>query len=290
MPKKEKPSESSTPVEGEVDRRALKILNETCLARLDAGDEPLPTSPDVAYARSKGMLFDPARFTHDEKTSRVVQACTRVAAPGVARGFLASLGSGCPEFRGALGSYAVFRHMRDHKYQPKDSADVEHRRWWCVACGDKDDTIPYDDLNWVIFHRFRQGCAYDSPLEASFLLEQFASSHCPEPTANDRRILTAILDAAGSQGSSARAGELVKVVAKLVKGNKYGRQSLVESLGFCGVLQPKDCPSYLERFVEFEERVYPPGKVTEWAYPIRCWQGRDGVNTTAVKFWFPDLL
>lgn len=288
MARKAKSSSSATSAPSEIDPRAVKILIDTYLKRINSRDEPLDDTPEIAYARSQGLIVDPVVCTHDEKVNRVADACARVTAPAVARGFLASLASNRLEFRGALGCYAIFRHMPRHRYQPKDPADAEHRRQWCVVCEDMNYPFP-NDLNWVSFHRFRQGCAYDSPLEAAFLLERFMECRCPDPTADDRRVLQAILDAAASLPADALAGQLEKAVAKLLKTNKYARQSLLESLGYCGILQSKDCPSYLDGFVPFEQRVYPSGRMTEWSYPIRCWRGSDGVNSAAVRFWFPEI-
>jgi hypothetical protein len=283
-----KPSSPAPEDAGGTDPRALRILLDTYGKRLGWNEEPSAPAEDFAYARSKGLMFDPVRCTHDEMCDRVVEACERVTPQEVARGFLASLGCNRLESRGALGSYAAFRHMPRHGYQPMDPPEAEHARVWCVVCGDMNSDRPHD-LNWTNFHCFKQGCAYDSPLEAAFLLEQLALGTPPEPTGEGRRILRDVLDVASSLPATARPGALEKAVAKLLGTNKYVRQSLLESLSYCGVLQPRACPGYLHAFVDYGQRGYPPGQATEWSYPIRWWQGSDGVDTAAVKFWFPDL-
>lgn len=272
----------------QTDSRAVQILLNVYGKQTGWEDGPPVDTEEILYAKSKGLMFDAVLCTHDEKVTRVAEVCARMTPQEAARGFLASLAGKRLEFRGALGSFAVFRHMPRHSYQPKDPPEAAHARCWCVVCGDMDSPLP-DDLNWVSYHRFTQGCGYDSPLEAAFVMERFLEIDVPDPTSEDRRILQAVLDTAASLPATARPGELEKRVAKLLKTNKYVRQSLLETLGYCEILQSGQCPGYLNGFVPFEHCGYPPGKATEWSYPLRWWQGSDGVNAAAVKYWFPDL-
>jgi hypothetical protein len=277
--------EGQTP---EVDRRALQILKDTYKTYTGWELEPpLPPPDDYDYARSKGLMFDPIQCSHDDKVKRVAAVCRRVRPREAARAFLASLG-GRLEWRSALGCYAVFRHMRVHKYKPKGPTTGDHPRNWCVVCGDFNYPFP-KDLNLVNYYRFEQGASEDRPLEAAFILERFTQESHAEPTPVDFDTLRGILRAAASLPAQARANDLEKAVAKRLKTNKYKRQSLLEILSFCGIFQSCDCPGYLHAFVNFEHRGYPPGPASEWGYPMRWWRGSDGVNAEAVKFWFPEL-
>lgn len=272
----------------ELDRRALNILIDTYKKYNGFMLEPpLPAAKDYAYARSKGVMFDSVRVSHDQKVKWLVDVCVRVRKQDVAHGFLASLG-GRPEWRSALGCYAFFRHMPKHKYSPKGPTDGPSPRNWCVICGDFNYPFP-QDLNFINYMRFKWGPAQEKILDAAFVLERFLAEPRSEPTAADFQTLRCILDTAASLPPSARPDDLEKAVAKLLKTNKYQRRAVLEILGFCGILQSRQCASFLHRFVNIEDRVYPPGRASEWLFPMRCWRGTDGVDADAVRFWFPEL-
>jgi hypothetical protein len=272
----------------EVDRRALQILKDTYknYSGFDR-DPPLPSPKDYENARSKGLMFDPVCLTHDQKVNWLTDVCGQVRPHEVARGFLASL-SGRLERRSALGCYAFFRHMARHEYRPKGPTTGPSPRNWCVICGDFNYAFP-QDLNLINHMRFKWGLAEEGVLEAAFILERFIKEPRVQPSAADLDTLKRVLDTAASLSAGARPDDLEKSVAKILKTNKYQRRAVLEVLGHCGILQSRQCSSCLHGFVKVEERVYPPGKSSEWLFPMRCWRGSDGVDAKAVKFWFPEL-
>jgi hypothetical protein len=273
----------------EPDRRALKILKDTYKNYSGFDPEPpLPPPKDYDYARSKGLMFDPVHRTHDQNVNWLADVCAQVRPQEVARGFLASL-SGRLEWRSALGCYAFFQHMPRHKYSPKGPTTGPNPRCWCVMCGDFNYPFP-QDLNLINYLRYKSGPAEERVLEAAFILERFLNEPRIEPGPADINTLKSILDVAASLPAEARPDDLEKGVAGLLKTNKYQRRAVLEVLGHCGILQSRNCATCLQSFVKMEDRVYPPGKSSEWLFPMRCWRGSDGVDAKAVKFWFPDLV
>jgi hypothetical protein len=75
-------------------------------------------------------------------------------------------------------------------------------------------------------------------------------------------------------------------VSCLLPGNKQEYGTLLEILGYAGVLQPQEYPGFLDSYVVCDE--LREGN-NDTHYPVCWWRGRDGVNEKAVKFWWPRL-
>ena len=78
----------------------------------------------------------------------------------------------------------------------------------------------------------------------------------------------------------------------LFKSNKNERTSLLETLGYIGVLCPTGAHDYTEAFVPFSESewVYPPGTKSDWRYPARMWRGTEGIVEERVELYFAEYL
>lgn len=74
-----------------------------------------------------------------------------------------------------------------------------------------------------------------------------------------------------------------------LKSNAQERRVLIEILALCGVLQSRQVPGYLERFVPVSERVHTGQHLNDWRYPAIWWRGVDGIDEAAVALYFPDL-
>ena len=64
-------------------------------------------------------------------------------------------------------------------------------------------------------------------------------------------------------------------------------QSLLETLGFCGILETEEHGGLLDGFVRLSTA---PTKThsSDWAYPVDFWTGKDGLNPKAMAFWFAE--
>jgi hypothetical protein len=76
-----------------IDQRALKILHASywSVSGWKREGERQPSAEDFAYAKSKGMMFDPAPSGHAEVVSRLNAAVRQLDRRTVADAFLASL-------------------------------------------------------------------------------------------------------------------------------------------------------------------------------------------------------
>jgi hypothetical protein len=274
-----------------VDKRALKILFD--LYWSGAGWHPdvgrrshihLKLSPeDFAYGKRAGVLFDPIRISHDAVLRRARAARDAVKVRTVADGFIASLSSRRLEWRSALGSYAVLRHLDEHPAPPPGQL--------CPVCGMYDEYAEPEDLNVLNFERFKWGgVRHDQTTFAAFDLEQFSQAGRAEPTPEDVGILKRLVEAIGSAPPTTTATELQKALAPVLRSNKAEREVLIGILGLCGVLNTGVHEGFFSRFIRFDERELPPQRFADMHYPACWWRGRDGLCDDVLRFYFGHVL
>lgn len=72
---------------------------------------------------------------------------------------------------------------------------------------------------------------------------------------------------------------------KEFKSNSLQRQRLLETLGYCSILETKEHKGLLNTYTNVANA---PRKThsSDWKYPVDFWLGKDGINKEALKFWF----
>ncbi|WP_374569958.1 hypothetical protein [Phenylobacterium sp.] len=265
-----------------LDKRAVAILMNTYWSSAGWRPDRSVAPEDFAYARSKGVMFDAVRLSHDDAIKAAVEAAANVRQTEIVAAFIASLGSRRLDWRSALGSYAVARHLGQHSLSVLDG----QRR--CTCCGLYGSQNI--DLNVLNFERLKWGgVRHLDPIFMSFDLRTFRDDIQPSPEAADFIILRDILDAARGLPETARLGDLDKALAKSLRSNSAERRALISILGFAGILVDPQRPSFRQRFVPESEREQTPWHKDDWPYPVQWWNGRCGVDEDAVLDWFPML-
>lgn len=228
-------------------------------------------------------MFDTRTCRHDEMVQSARAMAEEVGHESVSQAFLASLGSRELAFRSALGSFATTRWLPRHSY-------AEGRfRYICRDCGDSMEH-EREDLSVLNFERLKWGgVRHLKPYYAWFDLAEFRKLPSAEPTTADRDTLKRILDVSASQPSNARANDLEKAIADLFPSSKDERRNVLQILGYCGILQPSDHPTFFQNYAHMNDRAQPIEHKNDWSFPILWWRGSDGVNTSAVGFYFPRL-
>lgn len=267
--------------------KALKILMkyDPQARRATEGKDTTTRDQDFEQMASAGLAFPKVALTHDE----AVEACFKAYRPDdrgkYANLFAAGLGARRPEWRSGLGAFALMQSMPRHKFQPNHAGVCE------VCSGHaRADQLDLTFLNQI---RFAVGgfVLAMRPYEIQFFLRQQNLLDDIEPTDTDRRLLNAILDAARNASPSTTPLVLTKLLKKSDSPKLTNDQwrSLIETMGLCGILQPAEHPGYLSHFTN-------PGlaphktRSSDWAYPVDFWTGADGVNESAVDFWFGNML
>lgn len=230
---------------------------------------------DRQIALAAGVMFPPRRITHDAGVGWARRSALATAPERAAAAFVASLSTRRMELRSALGSYATSRHLRSHH-----ASAVEP----CLTCGLYQNPDTSEDLDVLNFERLKWGgVRHLNPIYAAFDLELFQSLVVPEPSAEDRCILTNILDAASSLPPGSRPRDLERAL-KFIKSNKAEREVLISILGFLGILKSANADSFWVRYVPDSERTLPAVSRIDWPFPVCWWRG--DVDEAAIDYWF----
>lgn len=267
-----------------MDKKALRILFQAYWSSTGWRDEgERDVSPDdFRYAKQAGVMFDPIDLTHDQIVASCLRIRERIRAEDVADAFLASLTTRRLDLRSALGSYAVIRHLPEHRHTGGRGA--------CGICGEYNQSRAGTDLNVLNFERFKWGgVRHQHLVYAAFDLEQFLAAGRPAPTQEDRAVLRSILDAIEGVNADVTAAQLQGKLSSLFKSNKAEREIVIGILGYCGILQAAEHPGYWDGFVPNDGRELPPRRFVDMSYPACWWRGRDGVDREAVRRIFTSL-
>lgn len=262
---------------------AVKILFATYWSSAGWKKERTVSPDDFAYAKAKGLMFDPRTIRHDEIVLSAQSMAEEVGQEAVSGAFMASLTSRELALRSALGSFAAARWLPRHPY------DEGRFRYRCRICGDGSQG-KQEDLNVLNFERLKWGgVRHLNPYYAWFDLAEFRKLPPAEPTSADHAALKRLLDISASQAADARPNDLEKEIAGLFPSSKNERRNILEILGYCGILQPSGHPTFFQNYAHMDDREQPTEHKNDWSFPFLWWRGIHGVNTKAVEFYFPNL-
>jgi hypothetical protein len=230
-----------------------------------------------------GVFFRPnvIYLTHDEAVLGAISAVHDSSRVRLADSFLASLSTRRLHLRSGIGAFAILRNLPKHALQLGEA--------YCEVCG----VAPSQNR---VQRNLAMGAAFTSggvigvsPHELQFTLHQYNAFTTPAvPCAEDLRILGSILDVLGRAGPADTAKTTVNREIRNIDGfkcNKAEVQLLLETLGYCGILQPAGRVSLQERYVSIGHAPRSSHS-SDWRYPVDLWRGKDGIDRAAMRFWF----
>lgn len=240
-----------------IDPRAKQIL----FAKVDAAMrwQPLPSTADLAYAKSKRMLFAPLTATHGQIVERIVVARESLTLATVSGAFLASLSSGRLDLRSGLASYACSETTARHEFVKWCEADA------CEICH-LPAKVQKRDRD---FHSFQRHGAAGFGLHFDALyqmldLEELAREAPLAPTKEDLVRMRVTLHAAATTPAADGAAKLNARLKPTLGGSKHERTMVIDGLAACGVLGGETVGSESAEF-------------------SGSWRGKDGVNAKRVR-------
>ncbi|EJV7175466.1 hypothetical protein [Escherichia sp. 93.1518] len=278
-----------------VEKRALKILlRYNALAewyissgyplsekKMRYAEEHCISIDERAFLLEKGLGFEARSMTHDEalrKSFFYFKSCNKNHVIAL---FLSGLSITRLDYRSGLPAFAIMQTMPEHKFESNQAS-------FCRICSasQEDNHIDLTELN---RQRFSSGglAVYKTPYEISFFLEQQLKLEVVQPSEKDFSIFNAILKIIVDAQSGEKLTSIIKKI-KAIDGFKITTDQcrcLLETLGFCGILETKEHKGYLTYFTN---PGLAPSKShsSNWAYPVDFWTGGDGINRDALKFWF----
>ena len=262
-----------------LDERAVDILQNTYWSPKGWRDEKIISPEDFAYAKSKNVMFDPISVSHDHAVENACKLIKKANKNEIVDAFIVSLGSRRLELRSALGSFAVGRHFQNHV----SSKDV-----FCSHCRQLERGVI--DLNVLNFERIKWGgVRHDNPAYISLDLTLLNFSNNLVPTFSDFEILRKILLTANTLGRSASLSDLEKALARVFASNSSERRTLIQILGYAGILKDPSKPDFRKKYVPYSLREEPSTHKNDWSYPVMWWKGEHGIDADAVDDWFPNI-
>ena len=152
--------------------------------------------------------------------------------------------------------------------------------WHCVPSDAAAKTLME-----MLRHRDGACGSTDQPFYAAYSLEQFNASEVPQPTDADFERFTEFVGIIRSAGPGTTATALANAIRPVVKGNKYTRSYVVETLGYCSIIETADCKGYLNGWVSWIEN--ERSRNSEMDLPAARWRRHDGINIDALRHFFP---
>jgi hypothetical protein len=275
-----------------MDKKAKNILFQTYWKNGWIDSKVRKTNPtDFAYAKEKGLMFDPLTILHDDCVKKIIEIVTKITIEDVAKAFLSSLSTRRLDWRSGIASYFIAKLFTPHKYTPAvsghsyENGKIVYTAYTCGICRDLkygiigDEFYENVDLNVLNFERIKWGGVRHGKLIYTFFdLEQFSKEQITEPTKEDIEIFRRILDTVNSckQGDYPSAlRDKIKDVPNL-KSSKDERSIILEILACIDVLKPTsyDRPTTLRN---------------DWTY-VEFWRGEDKYNEEAVDKYFGKYL
>lgn len=270
-----------------LDKKAMNIAYNMD-KDLDAFDPALsetlmPSREDLDYAIEKKLFLVLPLNNHDKTILLLRETTNKTKRSELINSFVASLTAGRPDWRSPFASYVYHLHHPAH--------DIDVPKSQCTICGFRQDINIETDMQPVnrLLHLAGGGIHHESPGYALADLLWFQESTKPEASASDWKTLANIFDAIRALPETAGLKELNASLSGLVSGNKFDRQGILETLGYCGILTARSRPIVCNIWFRPDVELPPHFFKKEWRYPTCWWTGEEGLNKAAIDFWFPQL-
>lgn len=279
----------------DIDKKALQILKKYNV--LAEGDiirgQPLSerdkkyveehciTTEERAFLSEKGLGFGFISITHDEAVRNSFANFKPSNKNDVTAAFLVSLSTARLDYRSGLSAFSIMQTMPKHEFDPNQAS-------FCKICSAPLEKI-HLDLTALNRQRFFCGSLafFKTPFEISFFLQQQSGLKVVQPNKKDIIIFNEILNVIIEAESGEKLTSIIKKIRAIDGFDITTDQCryLLETLGFCGIMDTKEHKGYLTCFTN---PGLAPSKShsSNWAYPVDFWTGGDGINRDALKFWF----
>lgn len=266
-----------------MDSKALKILFNSYWSSKGWEGKEQASIDDFEYAKSKGIMFDPVSLDHNEIIKWFLRVFDETSKKHIVKCFLSSLSIRRLDWRSGLSSYALGRHCPKHNFSINSNV-------FCRTCG-MIERKEQHNINILNFERFKWGgVRLSDPLYAAFNLEILNKEITPNPTKEDIAIFNEIIETIKYSDQTDKPGHLEKKLASIIKSNNYERRVIIEIMGICGILETENHKGFFDSFVSYTNRPVRPVNKTDWSYPVDWWTGKDGLNESALEFYFSEYL
>lgn len=206
--------------------------------------------------------------------------------------FLASLSTGNFLWRSFLPAFAIVRTYPKHYFagSRKEEPFMESP---CEICSEQSwiGIKPEDYEFYTNRAKETGGIAVFNIKYCIVLLTVFNNIIMSiKPTETDIEVFEEIMSCLSlMENNGILKKDIIQKIKKIPKfrGDKFQIKCLLQTLGFCGILETEQHQSPFHGYINLELAPKKSYK-SDWAYPVDFWEPSDGINKKAFKYWFGD--
>lgn len=236
-----------------------------------------------AQLQELGIHAQPQPLSHEEVVTAATRAIGITTLARCANAFVAGLAIELAALRAPLRAFAVVAHFPDHKALNTKSCRVcgYNSRLLCgeYCAADHLAALPASGIHGGV----------DDAYAAAKTLEWFANFppilQTSEHVGRFDEVLTIIANAPGK----ATCNSLHKELSGTLGGDKYNRLYVIETLGYCGVLNTQIGEPLLDKWVDRSAIQEHPHKFNEAESPACFWRREFGFNGSRFRELFPNV-
>ncbi|MFD2561105.1 hypothetical protein [Aquimarina rubra] len=233
-------------------------------------------------------LLENELITHDDLIESIFAEYKKADKKKYVALFLSSFHSNKIECRSGLPVFAILQSFPAHEFELREGQKLS-RISPCNICSNYQKIESDTELIEESFEDVG-GLTGFQLLDYSYYLNQTNQLETVTPTEEDYRIFSEILEILSTADSDETVKKTVQKNISKIKGFKSDseqRQALLETLGYCSILETNEHKGLLNQYTNL---AVAPTKThsSDWNYPVDFWLGKDGINKEALKFWFGD--
>ncbi|SIT01231.1 hypothetical protein SAMN05421766_10710 [Zobellia uliginosa] len=225
-------------------------------------------------------------LTHDELINEIFFKYKESDKKKYTSLFLSSFSTNKLNFRSGLPVFAIMQTFPKHSFKLREGQTLDGITP-CEVCSNFNN-IEYDtDLIEECFLEVGGLISHSLLIYYYYLLET-NKLEVTQPTESDFRIFSEILTILLEANEKDTVKKTIQSKIGKIKGFKSDaeqRQALLETLGYCSILETQEHKGLLNNYLNL---AIAPTKThsSDWKYPVDFWLGKDGINKEAFKFWF----
>lgn len=263
------------------DKKTLKLLKKMRCFDPNYG----LSEDDINYLSNSRAVFDKQMFSHDELVKKTIEEYQGITKKQVVNTFLHGLATNNPVDRCALSAYSVAQNFKAHEFYENNEGGAHN----CLYCG----SLKKFEADLTINNKLRLKGSISSadPNELYFVLKYAPTCFCQKKVRLGEEMLVDFLEFVSAQPKETTPSKMIKAWKKEIlpafKFDMWQKQGLIDTLGFCGLLKPKDKLSYFDEYIDNHKTTRKTHN-SDWSYPVDFWVGEDGVNIENLMYWFDE--
>lgn len=205
--------------------------------------------------------------------------------------FLASLSTKKMIWRSFLPAFVIARTYPIHVFEAGDKTDIWDNPICRICLQSENWGLKEDKYNFYL-KQAELGGGINVPTIGFYivLLSEFnkLKDYYAYPNYEDISIFSHImLYLTEAKESESLKKDILKKIKSIpgFHSNVFQCQCLLQTLGFCGILETEQHKSPFHEYVNLS---FAPKKThnSDWAYPVDFWTPLDGINKKAFEYWF----